>query len=90
MTNTSKQAYLSLTEDSKKTTYSKIVKALRKMPQGGHFEAIAKKAGLPPERVWKRLPELVDKKILVNTKETRPTSTGRQAMVRTLSKKFAA
>lgn len=82
MRKTSKQAYESLPDQ--KTTYGKIIKALKRMPNGGHFEAIAKRAGLPAERVWKRLPELVDKKILVNS-GTKPTSTGRMAMVRKLA-----
>ena len=60
------------------------------MPNGGNFEQIAKVARLEPAKVWKRLPELVQAKLIENTKETRPTSSGRQAMVRKLNKRFAA
>lgn len=90
MRKTSIQAYHSITLDNKKTMWAKIIKALRKMPKGGNFEQIAKAARLEPSKVWKRLPELVKAKIVVNTKDTRPTSSGRQAMVRVLSKKYAA
>lgn len=82
MRKTSKQAFKSLPDQ--KTTYGKIIKALQKMPNGGHFEAIAKRAGLPPDKVWRRLNDLVDRKILVNS-GTKPTSTGRMAMVRKLA-----
>ena len=74
----------------KRTMWAKIIAAARKLPNGGNFEQIARKAGLKPEQVWKRLPEMVDARIMENTGETRPTSTGRQAMVRMLSKRFAA
>jgi len=37
-----------------------------------------------------KLNELVQAKVIENTKETRPTSSGRQAMVRKLNKRFAA
>ena len=90
MRKTSIQAYQSLTIDHKKTMWAKIIKALRKMPNGGNFEQIAKVARLEPAKVWKRLPELVQAKVIGNTKETRPTSSGRQAMVRKLNKKYAA
>lgn len=90
MRKTSIQAYHSLTIDHKKTMWAKIIKALRKMPNGGNFEQIAKVARLEPSKVWKRLPELVEAKVIENTKETRPTSSGRQAMVRKLNKRFAA
>ncbi len=86
---TSKAAYDSI-KDQRATMWGKIVKAAGKLPNGGNFEQIANKAGLRPDQVWKRLPELVDMKILVNTGETRPTSTGRKAMVRALNKAYAA
>ena len=82
-------AYYSLSD--KRTTYAKIIKALKRMKDNkGNFEQIARKARLKPEQVWKRLPEMVDARIMENTGETRPTSTGRKAMVRRLSKRYAA
>lgn len=87
---TSKAAYDSLTLEHKRSMWVKIIKAASKLPNGGNFEQIAKKARLKPDQVWKRLPELVDAKVMYNTGETAPTSTGRQAMVRRLTKKWAA
>lgn len=82
-------AYYSLSD--KRTTYAKIVKALRRMKDNkGNFEQISRAAGLEPSQVWKRLPELVRDKVIKNTGETSLTSSGRKAMVRKLNKKFAA
>ncbi len=86
---TSKAAYDSI-KDHRRTMWGKIIKATRKLPNGGNFEQIANKAGLRPDQVWKRLSELTAMKILVNTGETAPTSTGRKAMVRKLNKAYAA
>lgn len=82
-------AYYSLSD--KRTTYAKIIKALRRMKDNkGNFEQISRAAGLEPSQVWKRLPELVRDKVIKNTGETSLTSSGRKAMVRKLNKKFAA
>lgn len=89
MRKTSLLAYYSLSD--KRTTYAKIIKALRTMKDNkGNFEQISRVAGLEPSQVWKRLPELVRDKVIKNTGETSLTSSGRQAMVRKLNKKFAA
>lgn len=89
MRKTSLEAYYSLSD--KRTTYAKIIKALKRMKDNkGNFEQISRAAGLEPSQVWKRLPELVRDKVIKNTGETSLTSSGRKAMVRKLNKKFAA
>lgn len=90
MRKTSLDAYKSISLADKKAIWAKIILAAKKLPAGGTFEEIAKKAKLEPAKVWKRLPELVQAKIMFNTGSTRPTSSGRKAMVRQLYKKFAA
>lgn len=86
---TSKAAYDSI-KDQRATMWGKIVKAAGKLPNGGNFEQIASKAGLRPDQVWRRLSELVDAKIMINTGETSLTSSGHRAMVRKLNKAYAA
>lgn len=81
---TSKEAHESVKEH-KERMYEKIQKALGKLPIGGTFEEIALKANLRPEQVWKRLPEMVEMGIVYNVGPTRPTSSGRKAMVRKLT-----
>lgn len=80
---TSQAAHDSVKEH-KEAMYAKIIEGLRKLRVGGHFEAIAEAAGLEPAQVWKRLPELVEQGIVYNVGTTRPTTSGRQAMVRQL------
>lgn len=80
---TSKEAHESVKEH-KEAMYEKIVKGLEKLRVGGHFEAIAEAAGLEPSQVWKRLPEMVERGIVYNVGTTKPTSSGRKAMVRQL------
>lgn len=81
---TSLDAYNSITLTDKQRMYNAIVKACKRLKNGGTFEEIAKAANLEPAKVWKRLNEMVEMKILVNTSETRKTSSGRSAMVRKL------
>ena len=89
MRKTSLEAYHSLPDQ--KTVYFKIIKAMKRMKGNqGNFQQIAKVAGLYPDQVWKRLSELERKKVVYNTRKVCKTSSGRNAMVRRLYKKFAA
>ena len=90
MRKTSIQAYQSLSLESKKTMWAKIIKVLKRHKNGLNYSEIAGKIGAEPVQVARRLNELVQAKLIENTKETRPTSSGRQAMVRKLNKRFAA
>jgi len=81
---TSKDAHDSIKGD-KQRMYLIISEGLEKLKVGGNFEEIAAVCGLKPEQVWKRLSEMVDAKICFNTGITRPTSSGRKAMVRQLT-----
>ena len=87
---TSIQAYHSLSLESKKTMWAKIIKVLKRHKNGLNYSEIAGKIGAEPVQVARRLNELVQAKVIENTKETRPTTSGRQAMVRRLNKRFAA
>lgn len=87
---TSKAAYQSITLDNKQAMWAKIIKALRQMKAGGNYDEIARKINVEPVKVARRLNELVTAGIVYNTPATRPTRTGRAAMVRQLNKKFAA
>lgn len=82
---TSKAAHDSVKEH-KAEMYSKIISGLEKLRVGGNFEEIAAASGIKPEQAWKRLSELVDNGTCFNVGITRPTSSGRQAMVRQLTK----
>lgn len=84
MRKTSLDAYHSITASDKARIYQTILKACKRLKNGGTFEEIAKAARVEPAKVWKRLPELVEMKVLENTGETRATSSGRKAMVRKL------
>ena len=90
MRKTSIQAYHSLSLESKKTMWAKIIKVLKRHRNGLNYSEIAGKIGAEPVQVARRLNELVQAKLIENTRETRPTSSGRQAMVRKLNKRFAA
>lgn len=81
---TSKAAHDSVKEH-KEAMYEKIVVGLEKLKVGGNFEEIATASGLEPAQVWKRLSEMVDNGTCFNVGITRPTSSGRQAMVRQLT-----
>lgn len=80
---TSKEAHESVKEH-KSAMYEKITEGLVKLKVGGTFEEIAIACGLKSEQVWKRLGEMVDAGTVFNTGYTRPTSSGRKAMVRQL------
>lgn len=90
MRKTSIKAFQSISLESKKSTWSKIVKALKRRKAGATYDEIATLTGLEPVQVARRMNELVEAKIVINTPITRATRTGRKAMVRTLSKKYAA
>ena len=87
---TSIAAYHSISLESKKTMWAKIIKVLKRHRNGLNYSEIAGKIGAEPVQVARRLNELVQAKVIENTKETRPTSSGRQAMVRKLNKRYAA
>ena len=80
---TSRLAHESIKEH-KSITYSKIIKALEEMKVGGTSEEIAKWIGCDNSKIHKRLPELVESKVLFNTGITRTTASGRKSMVRQL------
>lgn len=82
---TSRLAHESVKEH-KQVMYDKIIEGLEKLKVGGNFDEIARSANLKPEQVWKRLSELVESGVCFNVGITRPTSSGRQAMVRQLTK----
>lgn len=87
---TSRLAFNSITLAQKQAMWAKIVKILRRLKAGANYDEIASKIGVEPVTVARRMAELVTAGIVINTPVTRPTRTGRQAMVRTLSKKWAA
>src|SRR5688572_12642104 len=80
---TSSDAHESVKEH-KEAMYEKIIEGMRKLKVGGTFEEISEASGLKPEQVWKRLPEMVENGTVFNVGTTRPTSSGRKAMVRQL------
>lgn len=82
MIKTSLKAYQSITLESKQTQWAKITRCLAKHPDGLTYDEIARKIRHEPVQVARRMAELVNGKIIVNTKQTRPTRTGRAAMVR--------
>lgn len=79
---TSIEAYRSV-QEMKDDHYVKIINALKGM-DGGTYEEISYKCGLSKDQVNRRLSELVDKNVIYNTGMARPTSSGRNAMVRKL------
>jgi len=80
---TSKAAHDSV-KPHKAVMYDKITKGLNRLKVGGTFEEIAKASRLEPAQVWKRLSEMVEAGKVYNVGTTRPTSSGRKAMVRQL------
>ncbi len=88
MRKTSLEAYRSLSHETKSNLYKIILKGCKRLKNGGTFEEIAKAANIEPVNVWKRLNEMITLKMLVNTGETRPTSSGRKAMVRKVNPDF--
>jgi hypothetical protein len=80
---TSIEAYRSV-QEMKDDHYVKIINALKEMKVGGNYEEISLRCGLSKDQVNRRLSELVDKNVIYNTGMARPTSSGRNAMVRQL------
>ena len=87
---TSRDAYHSITLEQKKSMWAKIVRSLKKSPAGLTADQIASRLRVPHVEVARRMNELVEKKVVINTPVTRKTRTGRKAIVRCLSKKWAA
>lgn len=80
---TSRSAHESVKEH-KSVMYDKITTGLMRLKVGGTFEEIAKAAGLKPDQTWKRISEMIEMGKVYNVGVTRPTSSGRKAMVRQL------
>jgi len=86
MKRTSVEAFNSLTKEYKDHIFVKVATAMsKKLKAGGTYEEISVAVGEKPDRIWKRLSEMVNAKILMNLPSTRPTSSGRKAMVRNLT-----
>ena len=81
----SREAHDSVKEH-KQAMYSRIEKALEEMKVGGTSEEIAHHLGVTNDKIHKRLPEMVEARILFNTGITRKTASGRSSMVRQLSR----
>jgi DNA-binding Lrp family transcriptional regulator len=77
---TSQAAYHSLDPARLKADYKKIVDALTVIGEG-NYEAIAKQAGRPEEKIWKRLKESCDKGLIHNTGKTVMTKNNRMSYV---------
>lgn len=80
---TSIEAYKSV-QEMKDDHYVKIIRALKDIETGATYEEISLRCGLSKDQVNRRLSELVDKNVIYNTGMARPTSSGRNAMVRQL------
>lgn len=72
-------------KEHKGAIYEKIIQALEEMKVGGTSEQIANHLGVKHEKVWKRLSEMEAAGTIFRVGTTRPTSTGRQSMVRQLT-----
>lgn len=72
---TSMDAYLSLDKVKITQTHLAITKALEAIGKG-NYEMIAKHMGVPYQKVWKRLKEAVDAKLIHNTGEWVKTEGG--------------
>ena len=80
---TSREAHNSVKEH-KSAIYSKIIKALEEIKVGGTSEEISHHLGVPNSQIHKRLPEMIESKLVFNTGITRNTTSGRKSMVRQL------
>ena len=87
---TSRDAYHSITLEQKKSMWAKIIKSLKKAPCGLTADQIASRLRVDHVVIARRMNELVDKKVVINTPVKRVTRTGRMAMVRMINKKYAA
>ena len=73
-----------MTAELKRQHYVLIINTLRKMPNGGNYEQIAKESGLSETQVSRRLKELIRLGAVYNSGDTSKTSRGRQSMIRKL------
>jgi predicted transcriptional regulator len=87
---TSKLAYDSITLESKQSMWAKIIKVMRKNKTGLTNDEISKALKVDHVVIARRTPELVQAGIMYNTPVTRPTRTGRLAIVKMLRKKYQA
>ena len=77
---TSKEAYLALTLETKNKHYGQILKALKALGSAT-YEEIATFVGLEPSQVGRRLKEMRDNKLLFISGLKKPTKKGRAAFV---------
>lgn len=80
---TSRDANESVKEHKQKM-YNQILDALREIKIGATSEEISAFTGIEHSKIWKRMSELVEMKLVFNVGITRPTKSNRQAMVRQL------
>lgn len=64
--------------------YKKIIEGLEKLKVGGIYTEIASACGLDPIQVNRRLSEMESEGIIFSVGITRPTPTGRKAMIKQL------
>lgn len=77
---TSLQAYERITQQVRDTTYKKIIDALKKIGKG-NYELIAAAAFEKESRIWKRLGELRNMGVIIDTGERTLTKDNNNSMV---------
>jgi len=77
---TSLQAYERITQKVRDTTYKKIIEALKKIGEG-NYEAISLAAGEKESRIWKRLGELRNMGVIIDTGKRTLTKDNNNSMV---------
>jgi predicted ArsR family transcriptional regulator len=81
---TSKDAYKSLTPAQLTETYGGILEALKKINEGT-FEQIAQSMKVKPDKVWKRISELMAMGLIYRPGNKRTLKSGRQGYTYMLS-----
>lgn len=77
---TSIDAYRALDPEKISQTHQKIINALGALGKG-HYEDLAKKAGIKPDSCWKRLSELRTAGLIHRTEERKKLKSGSQGSV---------
>jgi len=77
---TSLQAYERITQQVRDTTYKKIIEALKKIGEG-NYELIAAAAFEKESRIWKRLGELRNMGVIIDTGKRTLTKDNNNSMV---------
>lgn len=80
MKNTSKAAHDSI-KPAKAYYHAKVIEGLQKLKVGGTFFEISQAVGLGPDKIWKRISELVKDEKIFDTGITRRLPSGRQGTV---------